>query len=284
MLKLVVCVITVTAVCCAQEHLTCLRTDNVLTQPSPVASQRALQGSPGKRGPKGQVGSRGYPGQKGEPGTIDNRQIKSLRDQIDFLSQKVETLTNQSKKIQLEEQVNFLIQEVLKNQSRKEYQKDQSNSLSQEVKAVKNQSRENRRILDVISKGLYLHIPPYVYEYQLTPGLQSWQTSRQYCQNWGGDLAVHGVKTKKDRKKLLESLSINFFVWIGANDIATEGNFTWVNGERASTSELIWLSGQPSGYNHDCIYMYGSDQGSNAGLAGDYKCVQSDRGLCEKKL
>ena len=97
MLKLVVCIIVLTAVCSAQAHLTCLRTDDVLSQQSPQHSQRALQGSPGKQGPRGQVGSRGSPGQKGEPGIFDDQQIKLLRDQLDSLSQEVEALKNQSR-------------------------------------------------------------------------------------------------------------------------------------------------------------------------------------------
>ena len=35
MLKLVVCVLTLAAVCCAQEHFTCLQTDDVLHQQNP---------------------------------------------------------------------------------------------------------------------------------------------------------------------------------------------------------------------------------------------------------
>ena len=65
MLKLVVCIISLSAVCCAREHLTCLRTDDILNQQSQQTPHKALHGPPGKRGAKGQVGSRGSPGQKG---------------------------------------------------------------------------------------------------------------------------------------------------------------------------------------------------------------------------
>ena len=76
----------------------------------------------------------------------DNGQIKLLQNQIDTLNQKVKTLDNQSKEYLLKEQAMF-----------------------QEVQALKNQ---NCQVLGAISK--YLCIPPYVYEYQLTPGRQSW--------------------------------------------------------------------------------------------------------------
>ena len=155
MLKLVVCIIILTAVCDAREHLTCLRTDDILNQQSPQTPPKALQGSPGKMGPRGQSGSRGRPGQKGEPGILDNRQINLLRDQL--------------------------------------------NSLSREVEAQKNQSKKNSQLIAAVSKGLYL--PPHVYVYQLTPDGQSWQASQEFCQNWGGNLAMHGMKTLENRKK-----------------------------------------------------------------------------------
>ena len=62
MLKLVACIIVLVVVCCAQEHLTCLRTGDLMNHQSPQTSQRILQGPPGKRVAKGQVGSRGIPG------------------------------------------------------------------------------------------------------------------------------------------------------------------------------------------------------------------------------
>ena len=240
MLKLVVCVIVLTAVCSAQEHLTCLRTDDILNRQSPQHSQRTLQGSPGKRGPRGQVGSRGSPGQKGEPGIPDNQQMKLLQDQLD--------------------------------------------SLSQEVEALKNESRENRQLaLDVFTKGLY--IPPHVYIYRLTSASQSWQQSQEFCRNWGGTLAVHGVKTRENRKTLTQILSINNHFWIGVNDIVSEGDWVWVNGERASSSELIWRSGRSNGgRNENCVLVSGHPTSSYVGLAYDEPCATSYPGLCEKQI
>ena len=241
MLKLVVCIIVLTAVCSAQEHLTCLRTDDVLNRQNQQHSQTALQGSPGKRGPRGEVGSRGSPGQKGEPGILDDQQIKLLRDQLD--------------------------------------------SLSQEVEALKSQSRENRQLAVgalTLSKGLY--IPPHVYIYRLTSARQSWQQSQNICRNWGGTLAVHGVKTRENRKTLIQNLSIgNINFWIGVNDIASEGNWLWVNGKRASSSELIWRSGEPNGgRNENCVFVSG--QPSFVELAFDHSCATSYQGLCEKQI
>ena len=311
MLKLVVCVIILVAVCCAQEHLTCLRTGDVLTQQSPETLQRTLQGPPGKRGAKGPVGSRGKPGQKGEPGILDDRQIILLQDRYDSLSQEIEALKNQSKENQQNELTNSLFQKVaplknqskenqqnklinslaqevaaLKNQTRENQQNELINSLSQEVEALRNQSRMNRQlVVDVFSRGLY--VPPHVYIYRLTPGRQSWQKSQEFCQSWGGDLAMHGVKTLENRKKLIQLLPTNdFYVWIGASDIASEGNWTWINGERASSSELIWLSGEPNnnGGDEDCVVVTGYLISSIVGLAYDIPCAFSYQALCEKQI
>ena len=62
----------------AQEHLTCLRTEDVLT-PSPPPDPRIQQGAPGKRGPMGLKGDDGLRGPKGEPGVPDNSSIEALK-------------------------------------------------------------------------------------------------------------------------------------------------------------------------------------------------------------
>ena len=240
MLKLIVWIIGLAAVCCAQKHLTCSITDDVLNQQSPQTPQRAAQGSPGKRGPKGEVGSRGCPGQKGEPGVPDNRPINLLRDQL--------------------------------------------NSLSQKVKALKNQSKNT---LDLIAAmGRILYVPPRYYIYQLTPGRQQWQQSRQYCQNWGGDLAMHGMKTLENRRSLILNLSVNQdYIWIGGSDVASEGTWIWLNGERASSSELIWDGGQPQNLrSENYLLLAANPSRSNVGLAHDGPNNWSRHGLCEKAI
>ena len=197
--------------------------------------------------------------------TTDDRQINLLRLQVDHFTQEVE---------------------ALKNQSRANQQKERIYSLSQEVKALKNQSKENRQLfLDIFTKGLY--VPPHVYVYQLTPNSQSWQRSQQYCLNWGGDLAVYGVQSLENRKKLIQKFSMNsIYFWIGASDIASEGKWVWVNGENASSSQLIWdTRTEPNnhGGSEDCAKVDGKP-GFAVGLAYDQGCARSYRGLCEKKV
>ena len=182
MLKSVVCIFIMITACWSQEHLTCLRIDDVFARENPQTTKPTVQGPPGKRGAKGQVGSSGIKGQKGEPGIPDNSQMKIVRDQL--------------------------------------------NSLTQELETLKNQTRDNHRIIEAVTKSYVLYVPPNMYAYKLTSSRQPWQESGQLCQNWGGDLAVHGVKTLENRRKLIQNLSSNYHYWIGASDIASEGN--WV--------------------------------------------------------
>ena len=328
MLNIVVCAILLAAVCCAQqEHLTCLRTDDVLNQQSSQSSQQALRGTPGKRGAKGEMGSRGDPGQKGEPGIVDNHQLNLIRNRLNSLSQELKALKNQNEKNQQNNQLNYLLQEVgaLKNQSeinekptnKKECEiscthqikllRDELKSLSHEVEALKNQrskiqqqgqinprsqeidalgNQSNKYVNTTVpANGLYL--PPHVYIYKLTTREVSWQETQKLCQNWGGNLAVHGIKTLENRKKVIRMLSINrSYYWAGANDIESEGDWVWINGERASSSELSWRSRQPdnSGGNEDCLLISTYPISSYFGLAYDHACATEWRGICEKKL
>ena len=196
--------------------------------------------------------------------SANNRQNELLRLQVNYLSQEVE---------------------VLKNQSRENYQKGQMNSLLHEVEALKNQSKKNEQFLDVFSGRLY--IPPHFYIYQLAPDGYSWRGSQRHCENWGGNLAVYGVQSLENRKILMKNLSINnTSFWIGAHDIASEGNWIWINGERASSSELIWENGQPQpqNSNEDCAGVVGHPSLPNGGLAHDYPCTWAFPGLCEKEI
>ena len=68
-------------ICNAQEHLTCLRTNDVL-RPQPTVSTRIQQGPPGKRGPIGLKGDTGSKGNKGDPGIPDQTLINALRGEV----------------------------------------------------------------------------------------------------------------------------------------------------------------------------------------------------------
>ena len=64
------------AACGAQQHLTCLRTDEIITPSPPITDDNVQQGRPGRRVPIGPVGLQGL---KGEPGIPDNSVSDELR-------------------------------------------------------------------------------------------------------------------------------------------------------------------------------------------------------------
>ena len=153
---------------------------------------------------------------------------------------------------------------------------------SHQFNLLRDQLNSSEIIHLVNNHTVYISSPFYVY--QLTNGSQSWQESREYCQNWGGDLAVHGVKTLENRKQIIRNLATSYY-WIGATDIHSEGNWTWVNGEPANSSELNWWRNEPNDFrgNEDCAFIVGNSKDEAGGLAIDFTCTRPQRGLCEKK-
>ena len=266
MLKVVVGIVIFTSACCGQELVTSLKNY--------------------KFGRSGSL----------DLNLIQNQQkllahdVKSLQNQnrnnlhtkeMPSLSQEVEALKNLSR----ENRQLITAVKALQNQSRNNQQTKNVLSLFQEVEALKNLSRENRQLITALSMRYISR--PNSYLYVLTPGRQSWQKSREFCQNWGGDLAMHGVKTRKNRIKIMQFLPTNTNFWIGANDIASEGNWMWVNGERASSSELRWRYGQPDSFGNfdeDCVLVHGTPTASGVPRAHDYPCTLKRHGLCEKKV
>ena len=73
-------------------------------------------------------------------------------------------------------------------------------------------------------------------------------------------------------------------VWIGLNDIATEGTFRWVNGRRLVSDEIQWWPRQPdnTGNNEDCVHINHHIHPSNE--ANDLPCNHKVHALCEKLI
>ena len=312
MLKLIVCILLWAAVCYAQEQFTCLRIDNALTQQSPQTTQKPVLGNSSKGASIDQKSERGYPLPKAVPVICDNVQISLLQDLINSLSQEIRALKNQSRNYQLQE-LNSFLQEInaLKHQSRENQFQEQLNALSQEIESLNNQSRENQlqKQLNYLSREVEslknqsrensrkaavnetVHVPTPVYVYKLNPNEQTWKESRKFCQNWGGDLAVHGVRTLEGRRRLIQYLGIiDKDFWIGAVDLASEGRWYWLNGEPANSSELIWGLRQPDGNTREnCVVVAGRSNSWNTNRikrAYDQQCDDVDsryQGVCEKE-
>ena len=64
------------ATCGAQQHLTCLKTDEIIAPSNQTTDDNVQQGRPGRRGPPEPVGLQGL---KGEPGKSCNSVIDELK-------------------------------------------------------------------------------------------------------------------------------------------------------------------------------------------------------------
>ena len=71
--------------------------------------------------------------------------------------------------------------------------------------------------------------------------------------------------------------------WIGLNDIDSEGEFRWLNGD-VFRNEIVWGSGQPDNHNsnEDCVHL-NRDRNNPEG-ANDVPCSFNAHGLCEKPI
>jgi len=126
------------------------------------------------------------------------------------------------------------------------------------------------------------------YQYKVNFNEQNWEESRSVCQSWGGDLIVYGFQDHAARVTIERALRLTerrLAYWIGLNDKETEGNWIWVNGNRARTDDItLWRPSQPNSYrgNQDCGVGWFGDNTGDRFLAGDEDCLTGRRvSICE---
>ncbi len=86
--------------------------------------------------------------------------------------------------------------------------------------------------------------------YYLSDNALNVTTATTYANNLGGHLATINDQGENDwiNAKVDE-------VWIGYNDVASEGNFVWITGE--TSTYTLWNGGEPNNYNgEDHVVMY----------------------------
>ena len=83
----------------------------------------------------------------------------------------------------------------------------------------------------------------------------NWTTARSRCAVWGGDLATI---TNSNEDALLDSIvSVPTHpIWIGYNDIETEGDWKWADGTDSSYTN--WNANRPDNHlgNQDCAEKF----------------------------
>jgi hypothetical protein len=108
---------------------------------------------------------------------------------------------------------------------------------------------------------------------------KKWAQSRDYCTAPARGYYLATVNNLDEQDMLLDALSAydNTF-WIGLNDIGSEDNFTWVNGESATFRAWSW--GEPNNVgNEDCVEMNWAGEGIHDW--NDAKCNLKRYFLCE---
>lgn len=83
----------------------------------------------------------------------------------------------------------------------------------------------------------------------------SWEDAQAYCEQLGGHLAT--ITNSFENEFVVTLFSCNS-VWLGATDLQTEGQFSWLTGEKLSYTN--WADGEPnnggSKGNQDYLHMY----------------------------
>lgn len=110
-----------------------------------------------------------------------------------------------------------------------------------------------------------------------------WTTTRSSCTSLGGDLAT--INSLTENKFVYHTLHVKSYTeskaWIGLNDITTEGNFVWVNGDPVIYTN--WNTGEPNdwGGNEDCTVVGSSSAGHRW---NDELCTKGLSGICMYKI
>ncbi|XP_033837781.2 CD209 antigen-like protein C isoform X2 [Periophthalmus magnuspinnatus] len=105
---------------------------------------------------------------------------------------------------------------------------------------------------------------------------QTWQESRQYCQQRGADLTIiSSVQEQKFAHSTFKGRR-----WIGLSDLEQEGLWKWVDGSLVRTR--FWMRGEPNNLNNeDC-----GELNFNSDLKNwnDHPCTNRKLCICEKRL
>lgn len=91
------------------------------------------------------------------------------------------------------------------------------------------------------------------HQYLVTPGKMAWGDAETFAMKLGGHLvSIGSVKENSFLANVLLPAAIgNAPVWLGLNDIGTEGLYSWSSGELFNFSS--WHAGEPNNYNNEDV-------------------------------
>ncbi|XP_055007226.1 C-type lectin domain family 4 member M-like [Boleophthalmus pectinirostris] len=110
--------------------------------------------------------------------------------------------------------------------------------------------------------------------YHCSDNKRSWEDSRSFCQEQGGDLVVINNEEEQNFLRVYGGRR-----WIGLSDRQTEGVWKWVDGSSLTLSS--WLSGEPNdgNGNEDCGEILMRDNGD--WKLNDLSCNNEQSCICE---
>ena len=120
----------------------------------------------------------------------------------------------------------------------------------------------------------------------MTSVAMGWDECRNYCQAWGGALAIIETASENDfAYELMVNTGDQFLMWLGGKDLSDSDTYVWYDG-----SPIIidgWANGEPSNVTHNCLQMdngYWNDSADGLGKWYDEVRHFEFRCLCEKSL
>ncbi|XP_056117669.1 C-type lectin domain family 4 member E-like isoform X1 [Rhinichthys klamathensis goyatoka] len=120
--------------------------------------------------------------------------------------------------------------------------------------------------------------------YVFSNDTMDWDSSRERCQDLGGDLVI--INSSEEQEFLAQqTVSSNALVlhWIGLTDRHTEGTWLWVDNTPLN-SNLSWWIFPPDDHDthdplgEDCAVLNGYLRGEKW---GDISCLKKERSICE---
>jgi hypothetical protein len=75
----------------------------------------------------------------------------------------------------------------------------------------------------------------------------SWTASQAFAITLGGNLVT--INDAEENQWVSTTFGVDAFLWLGLNDVQTEGTFLWVSGEPVTFTN--WAPGEPNNFNGD---------------------------------
>uniref|UniRef100_A0AAY4ARC2 C-type lectin domain-containing protein n=1 Tax=Denticeps clupeoides TaxID=299321 RepID=A0AAY4ARC2_9TELE len=108
---------------------------------------------------------------------------------------------------------------------------------------------------------------------------QTWNESKKYCKERGGDLVV--IRNKWEH---VSNTCKRMTGWLGLTDQGHDGTWRWVDGSALTLQ--FWRYGQPRINNgrDDCVFLHSNKHSPESNLTWNYyDCSTQYGAVCEKK-